>query len=165
LETVRLTLNNAVWFARRFLRRVAAAADWYCGKMSRERVEKVVGKSETGSYLVRQSEKKPDDFVLVVKSATVVMSYKIVRSDVGFTIRGDTYASMESVIRQIHKNPLQNADGQSQLTPTHLHVCCLRAAVIVLTNVPNPCHSIFFIFFWCWHRKPAAAHKACATTE
>lgn len=105
----------------RYLRKVAAQADWYCAKLSRDHVEKYVGQSGVGGYLVRQSEKNPDDFVLVVKSKEAVLSFKIKRSDVGFTIRGDTYNSMESVIRHVTRNPLQNADGGATLKRALAH--------------------------------------------
>lgn len=95
-----------------FLRKSAAAADWYVGPMSRFATENAVLLGEKGDFLLRQSSDGLQ-YVLCVNAGETVKNYKIARVPKGFVFVKKLYKNMESIVRALKKEPMAGPDGKA----------------------------------------------------
>ncbi|KAL3862311.1 hypothetical protein ACJMK2_008289 [Sinanodonta woodiana] len=91
---------------------------WFHGHISGKEAEKqLMEKGKLGSYLVRESQSKPGDFVLSVRSEDRVTHVKIRRNGVKFDVGGgQQFESLVDLVEHYRKNPMVETSG------TVLHV-------------------------------------------
>ena len=72
---------------------------WFHGKIARERAEELLGRSENGLFLVRESTNYPGDYTLCVVMDGKVEHYRIAYKDNKLTIDEDEY--FENLIKLV----------------------------------------------------------------
>lgn len=86
---------------------------WFHGHISGKEAEKqLMEKGKYGSYLVRESQSKPGDFVLSVKCEDKVTHVKIRRQNGKFDVGGgEQFNTLSDLVEHYKKNPMVETSG------------------------------------------------------
>jgi tyrosine-protein phosphatase non-receptor type 11 len=80
---------------------------WFHGHISGKEAEKMLETARNGSYLVRQSQSKPGDYVLSVKCEDKITHVMIRCQDGNYDIGGgEKFPALTSLVEHYRRNPM-----------------------------------------------------------
>ena len=94
-----------------YLRKPATRAPWYVGDLSRDRTEKAVLSGRSGDFLLRQSSRDKNAYVLCVNDNGRPKNYEIKKDPASnrFMFAGKEYKNIELVMRGLKATPIFGA--------------------------------------------------------
>lgn len=122
------------------------AERWFHGNLSGKEAEKLVlERGKNGSFLVRESQSKPGDYVLTVRTDDKVTHVMIRSTDNKFDVGGgEAFDSLADLIEHYKKNPMVETSGtvvtlKHPFNATRITAATIESRVKILTkeNVAN----------------------------
>ncbi|CAG2102564.1 unnamed protein product, partial [Medioppia subpectinata] len=119
---------------------------WFHGPLSGKEAERLVlEKGKNGSFLVRESQSKPGDYVLTVRTDDKVTHVMVRCQDTKFDVGGgDKFDSLSELVEHYKKNPMVETTGtvvhlKNPFNATRITASTIENRVKVLTkeNVQN----------------------------
>lgn len=91
---------------------------WFHGHLAGKEAEKLLSKGKVGSFLVRESQSKPGDYVLNVKTNDDRVTHVMIRCrdgkyDIGE--KGDRFDTLTELIEHYKKNPMVETSGNGNV--------------------------------------------------